>query len=111
MKKTDQVYLQDMLDMISKIDGFTAGMSFDQFKKDDKTQFATFHALEIIGEAANKLSDDFRESNLDFPVRKAVELRNILIHGYDLIRLDIVWKTIEDHLPLLKDQIEFSLES
>jgi uncharacterized protein with HEPN domain len=105
MKKTDEVYLQDILEAIDKIDNFVIGMNLVDFEADEKTQFAVFHAFEIIGEAANKLSTEFLSQHPELPARQAVELRNILIHGYDLIRLDIVWKTIADHLPPLKRQI------
>ena len=59
MKKIDTAYLEDMLDAINKLDLFVAGLSFENFERDDKSQFAVFHALEVIGEAANKLSADF----------------------------------------------------
>ncbi|OIO43585.1 MAG: hypothetical protein AUJ41_04865 [Candidatus Pacebacteria bacterium CG1_02_43_31] len=103
MKKVDSVYLEDIVEAIDKIDKFVEGLSFSEFEDDDRTQFAVFHALEVIGEASNKLSKDFIESNPEFPVRQAIELRNFLIHGYDQIKLDVVWKTIEEDLPRLKD--------
>ncbi|MDA1079972.1 MAG: DUF86 domain-containing protein [bacterium] len=109
MNKTDSVYLSDMLEMIDKIESFLSNQSFEEFEQDDRTQFAVFHALEVIGEAANKLSNEFVENNPKFPAKEAVELRNILIHGYDLIRLDIVWKTIKENLPELKQQLKLSL--
>lgn len=109
MNKTDSVYLGDMLEMIDKIESFLSNQSFEEFEQDDRTQFAVFHALEVIGEAANKLSKEFVENNPNFPAKEAVELRNILIHGYDLIRLDIVWKTIKENLPELKQQLQLSL--
>ncbi len=102
MTKTDSVYLKDILDAINKIEGFVGGTSFAEFENDERTQFAVFHAFEVIGEAANKLSKQFRDNNLEFPVREAIELRNFLIHGYDQIRLDIVWKTIKEDLSALK---------
>jgi uncharacterized protein with HEPN domain len=102
MKKTDTVYLQDILEAIDKVHKFVNKLSFDEFKKDDKTQFAVFHALEVIGEASNKLSREFIINNPNFPVKQAVEMRNFLIHGYDHIKLEVVWKTIEDDLPPLR---------
>ncbi|OGJ20438.1 MAG: hypothetical protein A3A82_00385 [Candidatus Pacebacteria bacterium RIFCSPLOWO2_01_FULL_47_12] len=105
MNRTDFVYLADMLGMIDKIEQFVSGVDFESFAEDERTQFAVFHALEVIGEAANKLSKEFAEKNPSVSVREAVELRNILIHGYDLIRLEVVWKTIEENLPELKQQL------
>lgn len=106
MKKDNYIYLDDILEAINKIEQFTQKINFSDFEKDERTQFAVFHALEIIGEAANKLSPDFLKNTPEFPVREAVELRNFLIHGYDQISLDVVWKTIHSHLPELKLQIE-----
>lgn len=105
MNKTDSVYLKDILKSIQNIEDFVKNLSFKVFQQDTKTQFAVFHAFEVIGEAANKLSQQFRKNNPDFPARQTVEFRNLLIHGYDQIKLDIVWKTIKDNLPLLKKQL------
>jgi len=102
MKKTDTVYLADILEAINKIYQFVDDFSFEAFEEDERTQFAVFHALEVIGEASNKLSKEFLDNNPNFPAKQAIELRNFLIHGYDLIKLEVVWKTIEDDLPHLK---------
>ncbi|MBU0978835.1 MAG: DUF86 domain-containing protein [Patescibacteria group bacterium] len=106
MKKIDSAYLEDILEAIDKVDEFLGKLTLSEFEEDERTQFAVFHALEVIGEASNKLSKNFLSQNLDFPAREAIELRNLLIHGYDQIRLDIVWKTIKDHLPALKKQVK-----
>jgi uncharacterized protein with HEPN domain len=106
MKKIDSVYLKDILEAINKVEKFIGKLSFAEFEQDDMTQFAVFHALEVVGEAANKLSLGFCDDNPKLPIREAIELRNFLIHGYDQIRLDVVWKTIKDHLPILKDQVK-----
>lgn len=57
MKKIDSVYLTDILEAINKIYQFVDDFSFEAFEEDDRTQFAVFHALEVIGEASNKLSE------------------------------------------------------
>lgn len=106
MKKIDSVYLEDIIEAIKKIDSFTYNLEFSDFENDDLIQFAVFHALEIVGDASNKLSKEFSANNPNFPKKQAVELRNFLIHGYDEIELDVVWKTIKDDLPKLKILIE-----
>jgi len=106
MNKIDQVYLLDILDAINKVNEFLIGFNINEFENDEKTIFAVCHALEIVGEASNKLSQNFKEENPNFPVRQAVEMRNFLIHGYDQIDPKIVWKTIKEHLPALKKQIQ-----
>jgi uncharacterized protein with HEPN domain len=72
-------------------------MEYSYFTEDTKTQFAVFHALEIIGEAANHLSQNFEKAYPQFPLKDAVEMRNILIHGYD-----IIWETIQRDIPALE---------
>lgn len=60
-------------------------MSFEDFSKDDKTQDAVIRNIEIIGEAASRLSKKFYEDYRDFPIGEAVSMRNRLIHGYDIL--------------------------
>ena len=110
MKKTDLVYLEDILGEIQRIEKFLGEMEFSDFVEDEKTIFAVCHALEIVGEAANRLSVEFRKVNRDFPVRQAVEMRNFLIHGYDQIKVEVLWKTIKVDLPKLKQWLESELE-
>lgn len=66
-------------------------------------QDAVVYQLSIIGEAANRLTSDFRNKYPDFPIKEAVSMRNFLIHGYDEVDLKIVWKTLKEDLPLLKN--------
>lgn len=105
MKKTDSIYLEDILEMIHKIGSFVGNMSFEEFEQNETVQFAVFHAFEVIGEAANKLSSEFQTTYPHFPAKETIEMRNILIHGYDTIRLDVIWKTIKESLPELKEQV------
>lgn len=102
MKKNDQTYLQDILHAIEKIEEYVKEISYDDFIRDDMRQDAVIRQLEIIGEAANKLSDDFRNAHPDFPIKEAVRMRNFLIHGYDEVDIDIVWKTIQQDIPSIQ---------
>lgn len=110
MKKIDSIYLDDIIEAINKCDQFIDNLNFLDFSEDEKTQFAVFHALEVIGEAANKLSSDFVSKHPNLPIKEAVEMRNFLIHGYDQIDLKIVWITIDEYLPGFKRQIEEIIE-
>ena len=107
MKKTNQSYLQDIHQAISKIKKYLQGTpSFNIFTKNDMVQDAVIRQMEIIGEAVSKLEidKDFSKDNPNFPFRQAVDMRNFLIHGYDQVDLDTVWKTVKEDLPLLKQQ-------
>lgn len=110
MKKTNDIYLGDILTCTKKIENYVKGMPFDEFAQDMKTQDAVIRNLEVIGEAANKLPDHFGEKHPHFPLEEAVSMRNFLIHEYDRVNLDVVWKTIQDDIPVLKASTEEILE-
>ncbi|MBU1071532.1 DUF86 domain-containing protein [Patescibacteria group bacterium] len=108
MKKTNQVYLQDIYQAISKIKKYLKGISsFELFAEQDMVQDAIIRQMEIIGEAANKLEKDKNSlrDNSDFPFRQAIDMRNFLIHGYDQVNLETIWKTIKDDLPILNHKL------
>lgn len=102
MKKTDAVYLEDMVQAIRVIEEYVNGVTLEAFIADQMRHDATIRQLEILGEAANKLSPDFKRNNPIFPLRQVISMRNFLIHGYDDIDLEIVWKTIQENIPQLK---------
>jgi len=106
MKKSDNVFLEDILDSIKKIEKYVKGLDVSGFEKDQKTKDAVFRNFEIIGEAATRLSKKFKESHLELELHRAIGLRNQLIHGYDKIKPAIIWRTIKNDLPKLKKQIE-----
>ena len=62
--------------------------------------------IEVIGEAANRLNDDFKAFYPDFPVRSAVTMRNKLIHEYNMIDYQVVWDTVSIDIPNLKNMCE-----
>lgn len=106
MKKDSLVYLEDILVAIKKIQRYVENFDFADFEKNEAIQDAVIMRLEVIGEAANRLTDDFLNKNPDFPVSEAVSMRNFLIHDYDEINIETVWKTIKQDLPGLKQVVE-----
>ncbi len=106
MKKDNSIYLQDIIQAIDQIEKYTIDVSFEQFVQEDMRHDAVIRQLEIIGEAANKLSKEFHTLHPDFPIQQAIALRNFLIHGYDEVNLEVVWKTIHTDLRVVKKEIE-----
>ena len=80
-------------------------MTKDQFMVDNKTQSSVLYQITIIGEAARRLSGEFRDRHSDIPWHLITGMRNKLIHEYDDVDLHEVWKTIKDVL----DQMDVSL--
>ncbi len=99
-------YLDDILQAIGKAKKFTASMNFQEFKKDEKSQFAVIRALEIMGEASNKIPKSIREDFEYIPWKEMTGMRNKLIHDYMGVNTEVVWNTIQKDLPQLQKLIE-----
>jgi len=104
-------YLQDIAEMMSHIQSFTAGMDFDAFTKDTKTNFAVFRALEVIGEAAKQVPEDVRKRHPHIPWKRMAGMRDRLIHGYFGIDFEIVWETASRLIPELAPKLSAVLEA
>lgn len=109
-KRTPGLLLEDILDSINKIGGYTAGISYDQFLADDKTIDAVIRNFEIIGEAANRLPDEIREEYQEIDWHRIRGFRNRIVHDYMGIDYQTVWIIIESFIPVLKEQILKILE-
>ncbi len=105
MKKDNLVYIEDIYQSTNKIISYVDGMEFEDFQEDSLTQDAVIRNFEIIGEASRKIDKDFAKET-DFPVEQSIGMRNKLIHDYGEINLEVVWKTIEQDLPILLDLCE-----
>lgn len=103
--KDDSVYVDHILTTISKIENFVLGISRDEFEKSVLIQDAVIRNFEIIGEATKKISRDFTKVHPNVPWQDMAGMRDKLIHDYIDVDLDVVWKTIEIDLPLLKELI------
>lgn len=91
--------VSDILESGRKILDYTAGMDFDSFTKDEKTIDAVIRNFQIIGEAANRLPDEFREQHSEVDWYRNRGFRNRIIHHYFGIDLEIVWHIRETYLP------------
>jgi len=85
-------------------------MSYEDFLRDRKTQDAVIRNLEIIGEAAKNLPSNIKERYPKIPWRALSGMRDKLIHAYFGVSLSIVWETIKNDLPVLKQQVESILK-
>ena len=106
--KDESVYLKHILDAIKKIQSYTSGGS-KEFFQNTLVQDAVIRNLEIIGEAVRNLSVEFRGKNPEVPWRSITALRNVLIHEYFGVELEIVWRVVQRRLPRLKRYVEMLL--
>ena len=106
MQKPDTIRIRHMLDAAMDIQTFTMGRTRQGFEKDRMRAFAVIHLFEILGEAASSISEETIKSNPQVRWRDIINMRNRLIHGYHDINLDIIWKTAQEDIPVLIDQLE-----
>ncbi|MBT1071757.1 HepT-like ribonuclease domain-containing protein [Pelotalea chapellei] len=104
--RTDLQYLQDILESIDAAIEFVSGYEIDTFSSDRKTRSATIRELEIIEEAANKISKTIKEAYPAVPWRLMKDLRNVLSHEYFGVNSEVVWDLVQHKLPVLKNQID-----
>lgn len=103
--KDNNAYLLHIKDAGEKIIKYCSNHDFLQFQKNEWDQDAVMRNLEIIGEAANNIDDVFSEKYPEIPWRTIVNLRNVLIHDYIDVDLNIIWKIITKDLPVFYQQI------
>ena len=105
MIKNDQVYLEHILEAISKIESFVNGLTKFDFDRNVLIQDAVIRNFEIIGEATKKISKQFTQKHSEIPWQDMAGMRDKLIHDYLDVDLDVIWRTIESDLPLLKEML------
>jgi uncharacterized protein with HEPN domain len=99
MSKRDIILLlDDMLQAAQKIKRYTKDLDFDAFVSEDKTIDAVVRNFEIIGEAANRVDQDFKDSNPEIEWKRIRGFRNRIVHDYFGIDYEIVWNIIETYL-------------
>ena len=102
----DEAYLLDILLAARKAIGFVKGMTWAEFAQSELHQSALVRPLEIIGEAARRISAETQQSHPEIPWQQMIGMRNRLIHAYFDVNLDVVWKTVTRDLPSLKTELE-----
>ncbi len=108
--KDETMYLSHIRDAIEKIESYIHDVSYEQFFSNSMIIDAVVRKLEIIGEATNKLSEDFCKNYPEVPFRDIIDMRNILIHDYAGVNNKVVWETCKKNLPELKKFIVDTLD-
>jgi uncharacterized protein with HEPN domain len=102
--RDDREKLLDIKEAIENVQKY-ASRGEDVFRKDELIQTWILHHIQILGEAAARLSDEFQEKHPEIPWFKIVGMRNILVHDYFSIDINAVWSVVENDLPVLYEQI------
>jgi uncharacterized protein with HEPN domain len=104
------VFLRHILDYIGKIERYLQGYDLEKFKNNEEKIDSIVRNVEIIGEAANNLTWDFRSKHPQIEWRKIINTRNRIIHGYATVDLEIIWNITQNDLGNLRKKIEKILE-
>ena len=100
-KRTTELLMKDILESCNKIIDYTKDMSYEIFVSDSKTIDAVIRNFEIIGEAANRLPDEYKDAHPEIDWFRIRGFRNRIVHDYFGIDYSIVWQIKESYLPLL----------
>ncbi|MFO7899133.1 MAG: DUF86 domain-containing protein [Planctomycetota bacterium] len=105
-EERDAAYLWDMLDAARTVQEFVAGKALDDYVADRQLQLAVERAIEIIGEAARRVSKDFRAAHPEIPWRPIIGQRHVLAHEYGEIKHERIWAVATRHVPELITLLE-----
>ena len=106
MNKDPSIFLHHILDSIRSIEEYTNSLSESEFLNAPEKQDSTVRRIEVIGEAVKNLSEDFKNVHTEIVWYKIAGMRDMLIHEYFGVDMELVWSTIQKDIPELKEQIE-----
>lgn len=94
-----------MLQAIERIRRYTRGKTFEDFTSDDMMYYAVVKNIEILCEASNMLTDEFRNKHPQTPWKQVNGMRNYIVHEYFQVDNNVVWDVVTNDLPLLEQQV------
>lgn len=106
----DRAFLLHIRDALREVGDFVEGEDHESFLENRMLQNAVMRSFEVVGEAARRVSPEFREVHPQVPWRLMGDFRNKLIHGYFALDLEVIWKTATEDAPMLLARIEGLVE-
>ena len=107
----DIIRLEHIIQAIERIKRYTLGKRFDDLVKDDMMYYAVVKNIEIIGEAANLLTNEFKSEHPDAQWKLITGMRNYIVHEYFQVDNTVIWDVIQNDLPYLEAQIKDYLKN
>ncbi len=101
----DRERLMHMQEAIDRIIKYTQGHTLEDLRTDDMMYYAVVKNIEIIGEAANMLTEGFRQSHSETPWKMVRGMRNYIVHEYFQIDDIVVWQVVTENIPTLRKQV------
>ena len=108
--RDDLVYLGHIRDAIAQIELYLRGVSRETFVETPMIQDAVIRQIQVIGEAAKRLSPEFTQARPDVPWKAMAGMRDKLVHDYFGIAVAVVWKTASEEIPSLKAKLDLGIE-
>ncbi|HEY0512476.1 MAG TPA: HepT-like ribonuclease domain-containing protein [Thermoanaerobaculia bacterium] len=105
-EQQDASYLWDMLEAARRALEFTDGITLFEYSENPLRHLAVERAIEIIGEAANRVSPTFQQAHPEIPWRRIVAQRNVLAHEYGDVEHALIWDLVQRRIPLLIEQLQ-----
>ena len=107
----DIIRLEHIVQAIERIKRYTLGKRFDDLVKDDMMYYAVVKNIEIIGEAANLLTNEFKSEHPDTQWKLITGMRNYIVYEYFQVDNTVIWDVIQNDLPYLEAQIKDYLKN
>lgn len=109
-KTKDKSRLLHIIESIERVKRYTSGKTIDDFISDDMMYYAVVKNIEIIGEASNLLTIEFRDEHPDTPWKMVTSMRNYIVHEYFQVDNTVIWDVVQNDLPILETQVRTYLE-
>jgi uncharacterized protein with HEPN domain len=106
MSKGDDVYVGHMLETARKIGSRAQRLDRAEFDADEDVRLALAHLVQILGEAASRVSQAFCDEHPEVPWREIVGMRNKIVHDYMGLDFDVVWQVVAEDIAPLRDALE-----
>jgi len=104
-KRDFKIYLEDIAESAELIENYITDISEEEFNKDSEKQDAILHRIQIIGEAAKHIPDEYRAKWNEIPWKEIAGMRDIIVHEYFGITLAMIWKVAIQDIPILRKKV------